>query len=62
LDEAVIFFGLSVENLLEEAGQGKPSKEQRKAKAAQERMINKIFSDGDDSKGSGFADPALMFG
>ena len=59
LDEAVIFFGLQLEHMLEEAGQGKVGKEERKAKAARERVINKVF--GDEKASSGFADPALMF-
>lgn len=57
LDEAVIFFGLRLENMLESAGH-KPGKEERKAKQAQERVLNKIFG---NEKSSGFADPGLMF-
>jgi hypothetical protein len=54
-----MYFGLSLENMLEEAGE-KPSKEERKAKAARDRVIARVFGD-DKSNGSGFADPALMF-
>lgn len=59
LDEAVIYFGSSLENKLQEAGH-KPSKEERRAKAAREAILRKIFAQ-DDDKGTGFADPALMF-
>lgn len=45
--------------MLEEAGT-KPSKEERKATAAREKILDKIF--GNEKQGSGFADPALMFG
>lgn len=58
LDEAVIFFGLQLENMLEQAGH-KPGKEERRAKAAREALLNKVF--GDQEEGAGFADPALMF-
>lgn len=54
----MIYFGLQLENMLSEAGH-KPGKEERKAKAAREMVIKKIF--GDEEEGSGFADPALMF-
>lgn len=43
--------------MLESAGH-KPGKEERKAKQAQERVLNKIFG---NEKSSGFADPGLMF-
>lgn len=58
LDEAVIYFGLTLENMLEEAG-NKPGKEERKAKAARDRVLNTVFG---TDKASGFADPAAMFG
>lgn len=58
LDEAVIYFGLALENMLQEAGQ-KPSKGDRKAQAAREALLNKVFGKGEGS--SGYADPALMF-
>lgn len=61
LDEAVTFFGLMVENKLEEAGQGKPSKEDRRAQAAREKVLDSIFGKDEKKKTSGFADPALMF-
>jgi hypothetical protein len=57
LDEAVIFFGLQLENMLEEAG-NKPGKEERRARAARQNVINKVFG---KEKASGFADPAAMF-
>jgi hypothetical protein len=60
LDEAVIYFGLQLENMLEEAGY-KPSKEERKAKQARERIIALVFGE-EENTGSGFADPAAMFG
>lgn len=58
LDEAVIYFGLTLENMLEEAG-NKPGKEERKAKAARDRVLGKVFG---TEKSSGYADPAAMFG
>lgn len=62
LDEAVIYFGLTLEGKLEEAGQ-KPSKEERKARAARERIMNNILGEDDEKKKTaGYADPALMFG
>lgn len=60
LDEAVIFFGMSLENMLDETGE-KPSKGERKAKAARKALLDKVFDDGKQVKGSGFADPAVMF-
>ena len=59
LDEAVIYFGLMLEGMLEEAGQ-KPGKEERRAQAAREALLKKIFNP-DDNKGSGYADPAMLF-
>lgn len=59
LDEAVIYFGLLLEAELEEAAGGKKSKGQRRAEAAQDRVLRRVF--GEQDKGSGYADPALMF-
>lgn len=59
LDEAVIFFGLRLEHMLDEAGSGKPGKEERRAKTAREGVMNKVF--GETKKQTGFADPAVMF-
>lgn len=59
LDEAVTFFGLSLENKLEEAGH-KQSKEERKAKAARDQVLDRIFGT-NKKKTKGYADPALMF-
>lgn len=61
LDEAVTYFGLVLENMLEEAG-NKPTKQDRKAKAARDRVLDKVFSDQEDAPSTGFADPAAMFG
>ncbi len=62
LDEAVVFYGLSVENMLEEASHGKPGKEERKAQAAREALMKKLFSDDKDkTEATGFAHPAVMF-
>ena len=58
LDEAVIYFGLSLEAELEQAGQ-KPGKAEKKAQAAREAVLNQVF--GRTEKGTGYADPALMF-
>lgn len=62
LDEAIVYFGTSVESLLEKAG-SKPSKGERKAQAARERLLSKILEpeDGKSKSKAGFADPALMF-
>lgn len=59
LDEAVVFFGMSLENMLEEAGE-KPGKAERKAKAARDKLLDKVFGN-EEVKSSGFADPAVMF-
>jgi hypothetical protein len=61
LDEAVIYFGMTLQNRLEQAGH-KPSKEERKAEAARKRILDQVLSEEDEKKGSGFADPAAMFG
>ncbi len=62
LDEAVIYFGMTLENLLEQAGT-KPSKEERRAQAARERLLDKVLAEeGEEKQPSGFADPAAMFG
>ena len=55
-----MYFGMELEHRLEQAGT-KPSKEERKAKAARERVLKKVF-DPEEAKGTGFADPAAMFG
>jgi hypothetical protein len=59
LDEAVVFFGLQLEGMLDEAGQ-KPDKESARIERERKRVLDKIFGDGDDTKH--FADPAVMFG
>lgn len=60
LDEAVIFFGLTLESMLEKAGQ-KPSKEERRVMRARESLLEKVLGDDDEpKKNKGFADPALM--
>lgn len=46
--------------MLDEAGE-KPGKAERKAKAARKRVMDKVFNEGEEVKGSGFADPAVMF-
>lgn len=58
LDEAVIFFGMQLENKLESAGH-KPSKEEKKISRAREQVMDKIF--GTKEKKQVFADPAAMF-
>jgi hypothetical protein len=53
---------MTFEGMLEEAGSGKASKEERRAKMARERLIDQVFgNDKEKEKTSGFADPALMF-
>lgn len=59
LDEAVIYFGLTMENMLDEAGE-KPSKSERKTKAARQKVMDKVFETA-EVKSSGYADPAVMF-
>lgn len=47
---------------LEQAGQ-KPGKDERRIQAAQEAVMKKVFDPkGERDQGTGFADPALMFG
>lgn len=62
LDEAVMYFGLTLENKLDEAGH-KPTKAEKKAQAERERILQSVLnpSGEDQQKGTGFADPALMF-
>lgn len=59
LNEALYVFGMTLENKLDSAGQ-KPGKEDRKIKAARDQVMKNMF-DPEKKKGSGFADPALMF-
>jgi hypothetical protein len=47
-----------LENELESAGH-KPGKEERRAKAARDAILNRVF--GETQAKSGFADPASMF-
>lgn len=54
----MIFFGLQLEGMLQDAGE-RPGKAERRAQAAREALLKKVF--GDEQQGSGFADPALMF-
>ena len=63
LDEAVIYFGLMVESELDEAAQGKKSREQRRAEQARKRVMDRILGEEDQKKqgSSSFADPAQMF-
>lgn len=63
LDEAVIYFGLTLEHMLDEAGNkgNKPSKEETQAKMAREKLINQVLGVEKKDAGSGYADPALMF-
>jgi hypothetical protein len=49
---------MSLEAELEQVSRGKPSKEERRAEAAQKRVLDRVFGVG--QKSSGFADPALM--
>lgn len=59
LDEAVIYFGMVLENELEKAGH-RPGKEERKIQAAREKLLDSILGEG-QKKNAGYADPALMF-
>jgi hypothetical protein len=60
LDEAVVFFGLQLENMLDNAGV-KPDKESVKIERARQKVLDDVFGKDEKSKSSGFADPALMF-
>lgn len=60
LDEAIVYFGTTVEGQLEKVGQ-KPSKGERKAQAARERLLSQILGSGEKKSNAGFADPAAMF-
>jgi len=61
-DEAVIYFGMTVDSELQEAGQ-KQSKEDRRAQMARERYLDRVLNDGNEKSATkGFADPAAMFG
>lgn len=61
IDEAVVYYGSSLEHELEKAGH-KPSREDRKIEAARQRVLDKWLTDDDEpKKQTGFADPALMF-
>lgn len=61
LDEAVCFFGMVLEHELEQVSH-RPGKEERRAMAAQEALLKKVFDPrGEKERGSGFADPAVMF-
>jgi len=55
----VIYFGLALEGMLEDASH-KPGKEERRAQMARDRLMDNVFGR-DKKKGSGYADPALMF-
>lgn len=58
VDEAVVYFGIMLENELQSAGQ-KPGKEERRAQLARERILARVFGDGGAKKQ--YADPAAMF-
>ena len=58
LDQAVGFVGASIQRELEEAV-SKPSAEERRAQAAQKRILEKYVGSESDA---GFADPAALFG
>lgn len=59
LDEAVIYFGVSLQNRLEDAGH-KPTKHERRAEAARQGILDEVFGKREKGK-TGFADPATMF-
>lgn len=54
IDEAVMVFGTQLQSKLEEAGH-KPSKEERRAVTARQRIIDKVF--GKEKSDQGYADP-----
>jgi len=59
LDEAVFYFGTTLERMLEESGH-RSSKEEKKAQMAQERILDRVMGRDKDTKGK-FADPAVLF-
>ena len=63
VDEAVVYFGLTLDSELEQAGE-KPGKGEKKAQAARERILDKVLrpKGSGTTAGGGFADPASMFG
>ena len=58
LDEAVWYFGVTIQHELEKVGH-KPSAKEKAAEAARMRIIRK-YLEGPDAKGM-YADPALLF-
>jgi hypothetical protein len=60
LDEAVVFFGMQLEAMLDEAGQ-KPDKESARIERERKRVLDKVFSD-ESTESQHFSDPAVMFG
>jgi len=58
-DQAIWYFGITLENELSQAGQ-KPSKDDRKAQGARERVLERVLgiSKPDNEK---FMDPMVMF-
>jgi hypothetical protein len=59
LDQAVGYVGAVIQNALEEAG-SKPSKSERNAQAAREKVLKKYL--GDESETTAYADPSAFFG
>lgn len=60
LDQAVAYVGSTIENEMNEASE-KPDKEQRKAIAARQRVLDKYLSEGQPDTKT-FVDPATFFG
>jgi hypothetical protein len=61
LDQAVWYFGSTVNSELEQAGQ-KKSKGQGRSEAARKRVLAKYLSTGSDPVKQQYADPAALFG
>jgi len=59
LDQAIWYFGVTLENELEMVGH-KPSKEERKAQGARERVLERVLGLKKEETQK-FMDPMLMF-
>lgn len=60
IDEAVWYLGTTIESELDEAGNGKPSKGERKAHDARKRVLEKYFGKAPEEQRK-FADPMAFF-
>lgn len=62
LDQAVWYFGTTVDSELEKAGRGKKSKGQASTEAARKRVLAKYMSSGnEDTKKTKYRDPVASY-